>query len=138
MKALFSLIIIAISSTVLAQHPNDITGLWLVQSEDAYIRIYEIENKFFGKIAWLEEPYGKDGETKTDADGTPLLEMEIMQNFKFDDGEWVDGTVYDAENGKTYYGSIEMENSNTLNLRGSLDSFGLLGRTETWTRLDEK
>ena len=64
--------------------------------------------------------------------------MELMKGFVFEDDEWVDGTVYDAETGKTYYGSMELENSNTLNLRGSLDSFGLIGRTETWTRVNER
>jgi uncharacterized protein (DUF2147 family) len=137
MRSLFILGLLLLSTTLYAQNADDILGLWLVQDQDAYIRIYEEDNSYFGKVTWIEQPYDKNGEPVTDPDGKPILEMDVMKDFVFEDDEWVDGTIYDAEFGKTYYGSIEMEDFNTLKLRGSLDSFGLLGRNETWTRLDE-
>ena len=138
MKAYLILGFAILSSTLFAQQPDDITGLWLVEDKDAYIRIYAENDKYFGKVTWIEEPYDEDGNPQTDPDGEPVLEMEIMKNFKFEEGEWVDGTIYDAQEGKTYYGSIEMKDTDTLELRGSVDSFGILGRTETWTRIQEK
>jgi uncharacterized protein (DUF2147 family) len=138
MKPLLSICFFLLFSPLVAQNADDVLGLWLVQDKDAYIRIYEKDGKYFGKVTWIAEPYDENGNPVSDSDGNPILEMEIMKGFVFEDNEWVDGTVYDAEMGKTYYGSMEMENNNTLNLRGSLDSFGLIGRTETWTRLEER
>ncbi|MFT4771755.1 MAG: hypothetical protein ACJAZC_000301 [Cryomorphaceae bacterium] len=138
MKSLFSLGLVLLSTTLFAQNADDVIGLWLVQDRDAYVRIYEEDGSYFGKVNWLEEPYNKNGNPITDPDGKPIFEMVIMKDFVFEDEEWVDGTVYDAELGKTYYGSMELDDYNTLKLRGSLDSFGLLGRNETWTRLDER
>ncbi len=138
MKSLLSFCFLLLFSPLFAQNADDVLGLWLVQDKDAYIRIYERDGKYFGRVTWIEEPYDENGKPVTDPDGNPIFEMEIMKDFVFEDDEWVDGTVYDAELGKTYYGSMELENYDTLNLRGSLDSFGLFGRTETWTRLEER
>ncbi|MGB6037350.1 MAG: DUF2147 domain-containing protein [Cryomorphaceae bacterium] len=138
MKSLLSVCFLLSFCPLFAQNADDIQGLWLVEDKDAYIRIYEKRGKYFGKVTWIEEPYDENGKPVTDPEGNPILEMEIMKDFVFEEDEWVDGTVYDAETGKTYYGSMELENHNTLNLRGSLDSFGLIGRSETWTRLKER
>jgi len=138
MKSLLSLGLVLLSTTLFAQNADDVLGLWLVQDKDAYVRIYEEDGSYFGKVTWLEEPYNENGNPITDPDGKPILEMVIMKDFVFEDEEWVDGTVYDAELGKTYYGSMELDDYNTLKLRGSIDSFGLLGRNESWTRLDER
>ncbi|HKK39776.1 MAG TPA: DUF2147 domain-containing protein [Cryomorphaceae bacterium] len=138
MKSLLIFGLTLLSTGLWAQKADDIVGLWLVESKDAYIRIFEKNDLYFGKVTWIEEPYDEEGKPRTDPDGEPVLDMEIMKNFEFDGEEWIDGTVYDAKEGKTYYGSIEMEDKNTLKLRGSVDSFGILGRTETWTRLEEK
>jgi uncharacterized protein (DUF2147 family) len=61
--------------------------------------------------------------------------MLNLKNFVFEDGEWVDGTIYDPKTGNTYYSTIEMVNENKLEVRGSLDPFGLIGRTDTWVRM---
>ena len=138
MKILLSISFLFALTGLMAQSADDIVGLWLVENEDAYIRIYERGGEYFGKVAWLEEPYDEEGNPQTDDKGDEVFGMEIMKNFEFDEDEWNDGTIYDAQTGKTYHGSIEMEDRNTLNLRGSVDSFGLIGRTESWTRLEER
>jgi uncharacterized protein (DUF2147 family) len=102
MRSLFSLGLLLLSTTLYAQNADDILGLWLVQDQDAYIRIYEEDNSYFGKVTWIEQPYDKNGEPVTDPDGKPILEMDVMKDFVFEDDEWVDGTIYDAEFGKTY------------------------------------
>lgn len=120
------------------QNPNAIEGVWMVESEDAYIKIFEDDGKFFGRVTWLKEPYDENGDPITDDDGNPIQDMVIMKDFIYEDGKWVDGTLYDAEEGKTYYGSMELDGREKLKLRGSLDSFGLIGRTETWTRMNQR
>jgi len=138
MKPVILLSFTFLSTTLLAQKADDILGTWLTEDKTAYIKIFEKDNEYFGKVTWLEEPYDEDGNPTTDPDGKPVLHMVIIKNFVFEDDEWVDGTVYDAKSGKTYYGSMELDGINELDLRGSLDSFGLMGRTETWMRIEEK
>ena len=138
MKPFILLSFTFLSTTLLAQKADDILGTWLTEDKTAYIKIFEKDNEYFGKVTWLEEPYDEDGNPTTDPDGKPVLHMVIIKNFVFEDDEWVDGTVYDAKSGKTYYGSMELDGINELDLRGSLDSFGLMGRTETWMRIEEK
>jgi len=135
MKSTFIILLSTLSFLGKSQTPHDVNGLWLVASGDAHVEVYERSGKYYGKITWLKEPYDKEGRPQKDPEGRDILFMEIMKDFVFEEDEWVDGSVYDAETGKTYHGTMELEGSNKLKLRGSIDSFGLLGRTETWTRV---
>jgi uncharacterized protein (DUF2147 family) len=116
---------------------SDIIGVWMPSEGTAYVKIFKEKgkDKFHGKIVWLKEPNDEEGKPKTDPDGNPTLNMLNLRNFVFEDEEWVDGTIYDPKSGNTYYCTIEMLNKNKLEVRGSLDPFGLVGRTDTWVRM---
>ena len=59
----------------------------------------------------------------------------IVKGMKYEDGKLVGGKVYDPESGNTYYCTIKYDAAaKALNLRGSLDKRGLLGRTQTWLK----
>ncbi len=92
---------------------------------------------FSGKIIWLKEPL-VDGKPRLDENGNKVMGLQILNDFIFEDDEWVDGTIYDPESGKTYYCTISLENQNKIKVRGSLDPMGWLGRTETWIRNTSK
>ena len=64
-----------------------------------------------------------------------ILTNYNLRNFIFEDDEWTDGTIYDPKSGNTYYCTIEMAHKNKLEVRGSLDPFGLVGRSDTWVRM---
>ena len=67
-----------------------------------------------------------------DLKSRPLVGMELLSDFEFDDDEWEDGEIYDPESGKTY--SCEMTlDGNTLNVRGYI-GVSWVGRTTEWTR----
>ena len=59
------------------QNPNAIEGVWMVESEDAYIKIFEDDGKFFGRVTWLKEPYDENGDPITDDEGNPIQDMEF-------------------------------------------------------------
>ncbi|MFS4418479.1 DUF2147 domain-containing protein [Maribacter sp. 2307ULW6-5] len=122
------------------KNPGDIVGVWMPSEGTAYIKIFKEKGKekYHGKIVWLKEPNDEAGKPKTDPDGKAILNMLNLRDFVFEDGEWVDGTIYDPKTGNTYYSSIEMVNKNKLEVRGSLDPFGLVGRTDTWVRMKTK
>ena len=59
----------------------------------------------------------------------------IVKGMKYEDGKLVDGKIYDPESGNTYYCTIKYDAAaKALNLRGSLDKRGLLGRSQTWLK----
>ncbi|KPM33138.1 Hypothetical protein I595_40 [Croceitalea dokdonensis DOKDO 023] len=130
----------ALSSLLMAQEAKDIIGIWMPSEGTSYIRIFKEKGKekYHGKIVWLKEPNDESGNPKTDPDGKPILNMINLKNFVFEDKEWVDGTIYDPKSGNTYYCTIEMADGNKLEVRGSLDPFGLVGRTDTWVRMKTK
>ena len=119
---------------------TDIVGVWMPSEGTSYIRIFKEKGKekFHGKVVWLKEPNDEDGKPKTDPDGKPILNMLNLKNFVFEDDEWTDGTIYDPKSGNKYYCTIEMTSKNKLEVRGSLDPFGLVGRTDTWVRMKTK
>lgn len=137
--ALFSLTTAFNADTDLyaAREANDIVGVWMPSEGTAYVKIFKEKGKekYHGKIVWLKEPNGEDGKPKTDPDGKPTLNMLNLRDFIFEDDEWVDGTIYDPKSGNTYYSTIEMKSKNKLEVRGSVDPFGLVGRTDTWVRM---
>ena len=139
------LALILVLSTAFAVSPaldknveaNDIVGLWMPSEGTAYVKIFKEKGKekYHGRIVWLKEPNDENGNPKTDPEGKAILNMLNLRDFIFEDGEWVDGTIYDPKTGNTYYCTIEMLNENKLEVRGSLDPFGLVGRTDTWVRM---
>ena len=116
---------------------GDIVGIWKPSEGTAYVKIFKEKGKdvYHGKIVWLREPNDENGNPKTDPNGKPIMNMINLRDFVFDEDEWVDGTIYDPKIGSTYYCAIEMLNNNKLEVRGSLDPFGLVGRTDTWVRM---
>ncbi len=123
-----------------ATSANDIVGVWMPSEGTSYIKIFKEKDKerYHGKIVWLKEPNDEKGNPKTDPEGKAMLNMLNLRNFVFEDGEWSDGTIYDPKSGSTYYCTIEMKNMDKLEVRGSVDPFGLVGRTDTWVRMKGK
>ncbi len=147
----FALSLMTFSSAT-AQKGSDadkLTGLWLPSNGKARIQIYRgaKTGRFFGRIVWLREPNNPEtGEPRTDVNNPdedkrnkPLLGYVMLRGFEYDEeeGEWVDGTIYDPNNGSTYDCVIKMPNKNTIKVKGYIGT-PLFGREDTWTRLKTK
>lgn len=113
---------------------DGILGEWMAPTKDGRILIYKNNDKFFGKITWGTGGSGTDDNNPDPKlRGRKVIGMEILKDFVFDDDEWVDGTIYDPREGKTYSCKLSLDDKNTLNIRGYI-GISLFGRTETWTR----
>jgi uncharacterized protein (DUF2147 family) len=140
-KASLFIVLFVLSVQVFAQKKDDILGKWLNPSGEGQIEIYKRGDKFFGKLAWIKEPNDERGKPKTDEKNPteslrnkPLLGLEILKNFVFDDGKWIDGTIYDPKSGKTYSCKISLKDANQLSIRGFI-GVSLIGRTEVFKRV---
>lgn len=125
---------------------DEIIGVWLVQDKDAQVRIYRATNgKYYGKVYWLKEPNNDEGKPRVDINNpdesmrnTPIMGKVIMKDFSYDpeEKEWVDGTIYQSQTGKTYTGYMEMNDDGTLYMKGFVMGMRFLGKSNIWTRVD--
>ncbi|HVS03730.1 MAG TPA: DUF2147 domain-containing protein, partial [Thermoanaerobaculia bacterium] len=65
----------------------------------------------------------------------PIVGLRILVGFRYADGKWTGGTIYDPANGKTYKAQMTLKGPDTLDVRGYV-GITLFGRTTTWKRVD--
>ncbi len=92
----------------------------------------------YGKITWLKKPNDARGKPFTDTENPdkskrnqPFIGLIILKNFEYKDNEWINGTIYDPESGKTYTCTIWLSDKSTLKVRGY---WGIFHETQTWTK----
>lgn len=129
------------SPLLMAQSADDILGEWLTQEDKARIEIYKEKGKYSGKIVWLKDGKNPDGSPALDTENPdkslrdrPILGLNLIEGFTFEDDEWVDGEIYDPETGKTYECKMELK-GDKLKVRGFI-GISMFGRTVTWTRVE--
>ena len=143
MKKIFVILsLISFSSFSLAEKfsADDVLGFWLTKEERAVIQIYKNGDKYEGKLVWLIDVHTGKKEIVLD-DKNPDQELQKrslqglvnLRGFKFDEGEWVDGEIYDPKKGKTYSAKMKLKNQNELHLRGYI-GIPMFGRTSEWKR----
>lgn len=134
-----------------------VLGVWeTAHTENGYshVEIYETDGEFKGHIIWLSNPLypeddeeGMGGQPRVDRNNPddsrrndPIIGLELMHSFEFDpdDGKWVDGRIYDPENGKTYRCKMTLKDAETLEIFGYIKVvFAKIGRNTTWIRVHE-
>jgi len=116
---------------------DDIIGTWLTEIKDAKVEVYKKGATYYGRVVWIAEPLDDKGKPVVDKENPnpnlkkrPILNMDILIGFVFDnDGEW-DGKIYDPKDGKSYTCKLWIEGT-TLKVRGYL---GWLYDTKTWSK----
>lgn len=116
-----------------------VEGVWINGDGDGYIEIRREGDELTGTILG-----GPDGSNRLDEKNPDpalrsrrLTGLQIMQGLKADGpSKWSGGTIYDPNNGKTYGCTVELENDDTLKVRGYI-GVSLFGRTDRWTRKPE-
>ena len=132
-------ILLGASAPALAADP---LGKWLTQENKATVTIAHCGDALCGTIVALKEPNDPaTGKPKTDINNPdaakrsrPVIGVQIVFDMKPSGtaDKW-DGQVYNAEDGKTYTGSITLTSASTLDLKGCALA-GLICKTQTWNR----
>jgi uncharacterized protein (DUF2147 family) len=140
-KILCFLLITFITVHAFADGPDDILGIWSNHSEKGHIQIYKQNGKYYGKLIWLKQPNDERGVPKVDKNNPdlkvrskPLLGLIMLNDFKYNDGEWADGKIYNPNDGKEYKAYMKLNDHQTLNVRGYI-GFSWIGKTETFHRI---
>lgn len=143
-KILFSTFLFVCFSAF-AQHPEDVTGIWLNQSGEGKIKVFKVNDLLFGNLIWLKNPNQENGKPKIDSKNPDpsktnrkLQGLLILTGFHWDTQHqhWNDGEIYDPKSGKTYKCSLTLKNKDELHIRGYI-GISLIGRTEVWTRVQQ-
>ncbi|RYG12893.1 MAG: DUF2147 domain-containing protein [Chitinophagaceae bacterium] len=140
-KIAFILFLTFCMGTAFAQNKDAVVGKWLSASGEGQIEIYKRADKYFGKLSWIKEPNDENGKPKVDSKNPnpslkakPILGLELLKDFIFEDGKWTDGTIYDPKTGKTYSCNLTLKENGQLTIRGYI-GISLIGRSETWKRV---
>ena len=122
-----------------AARADEVEGIWLTAAGDAKIRISSCGKALCGIIVWLKAPIDPaTGKPQIDDKNTnkalaqrPIVGINIFNAMRsVADKKW-SGTIYNADDGKTYESSVTLVSSGTLNVRGCM---GSLCAGEDWTR----
>lgn len=100
------------------------------------IELYVEQGKLYGRVLRLLLPKDQGKKCvncKGKDQNKPIEGLLIVRGLSRDDTAWTDGKIMDPANGKSYDCTIQLEDPNTLNVRGFL-GFSFLGRTQVWKR----
>ncbi|HMR69192.1 MAG TPA: DUF2147 domain-containing protein [Rubrivivax sp.] len=143
-KLIAAAALLAAAGTAFAQATP--VGLWKTiddetKAEKSYVRISEADGVLSGRIEKLLDPKKQDSKCDKCTDSRkdqPVLGMTILEGVKKDgdDNTWAGGTILDPNNGKVY--KVQMspkDGGKALDVRGYI-GMPLLGRTQTWLRVE--
>jgi uncharacterized protein (DUF2147 family) len=61
-----------------------------------------------------------------------------MWGFKKDGDKWAKGKIVDSGKGDVYWASVKViDGGNSVEMRGSIDRWGMAGKTQVWKRSNE-
>lgn len=118
---------------------DSLVGKWWFPKKNGKMEIYREGDKFLGKVISYEKPEQLDDNNPDESlRSRKFVGILMMQDFVYDadDAQWTDGTIYDADSGKTYSCNMWYKDGDpqVLNVRGYV-GISILGRTEIFTRV---
>ena len=137
----FVVLIILAGSGFNYSNADAILGVWANGSNKGHIQLYKQDGKYYGKIIWLKQPNDETGKPKVDKNNPDenfrskrLLGLVMLRDFRYKDGEWTDGKIYNPDDGKEYNCNMKLKDPATLAVRGYI-GISLLGKTEKFIRV---
>jgi len=149
MRRLILLLLLLTGPALADRPPSTPVGLWETpesKAGKAHVQIEPCAGKLCGRIVWLELPNDKDGQPRTDRRNTdaalrgrPILGLPLLSDFVPDPeraDRWIDGRIYNPEDGEIYRCTMTLGPNGTLDVRGYL-GVPLLGKSQTWKRVEK-
>ncbi len=122
--------------------PDAAFGDWMTQTGDGKVRVGPCASNpalACGTIIWFKPPPDAPSGPPHDANnpdpalrGRPILGISVVRDFhRAEPGRWVDGKIYDPNDGKTYRSKMSIAADGALKVAGCVLVFC---REQTWTR----
>lgn len=110
------------AAAVAASEP---TGIWRMDSGKVTIEVAACGNSYCGKIVGLDKPLNKRGKPKRDKENPdkalrkrPVIGLTIISDMKRTGDDSWKGTIYNADDGKTYDSKMKLESENVMIVKG--------------------
>ncbi|MDB5246747.1 MAG: peptide protein [Segetibacter sp.] len=139
--ALFVGLIFFVSVGFRGNSADEILGVWANETNKGHLQLYKQNGKYYGKIVWLNQPNDETGKPKVDKNNPDdkvrkerLLGLVMLKDFRYENGEWTDGKIYNPDDGKEYQCNMKLKDSKTLSVRGYI-GISLFGKTQKFTRI---
>jgi uncharacterized protein (DUF2147 family) len=121
--------------------PESILGEWVTEAQEnrppGRIKfVHAQDGTYLGIVSWAARPQKDVNNKDPKLRDRPVLGMVIMWHLRYDDGEYVDGYVYNPEDGGTYRMKAEVLSPASLRIRGYL-GISLFGENQTWSRYQQ-
>jgi uncharacterized protein (DUF2147 family) len=119
------------------------TGVWLHANQRFQIEIAACGvDLLCAKIVWFRAPNDAQGMPRVDVKNAdpalrsrPLLGLTVLRGLhRTGDNSWVDGKVYNPDDGTDYQATMSLGKDGALRIRAYV-MLPLLGKTLTWTRI---
>lgn len=110
-------------------------GVWLRANKESKISIEQCGKAYCGTVVWLnkERRGAKDkNNPNPDLQNRPIVGLQIFSDMISSGTNTYKGTLYNAEDGKTYSGGLTVVDDNTLTLRGCV--LRIFCKSDTWSR----
>lgn len=144
MRFLLSIMIVItflMSTDLWAEARANPTGLWQTFDEagrlQSTVSVEIKDEKLFGYVRSLHQQPEENPVCEACEGawrGKPVIGMEVINGLTLKKGVWQKGTIFDPESGKSYRGSVWLEDE-TLFVRGHV---GFLYQTRSWQRVPEQ
>jgi uncharacterized protein (DUF2147 family) len=114
--------------------PGAILGRWWTEGKSAIVEfVQQKDGTYTGILRWGAKPE-KDVKNKDPKlRDRQVIGIVLMWHLRYEGGEYVDGYVYNPEDGDTYRMKAELPSPDSLRIRGYL-GISLFGQSQTWTR----
>lgn len=127
-------------TTISAQtKADDIIGIWEFKDKTSKMEIYKDGSKYYGKLLYGTQMMNEDGTSKKDVNNpNPKLKNQdiigstYIIDLEFDDDEWSNGKVYNANSGKYWDCYIKLKKGK-LHFTGYMGA-RFLGKTYVYKR----
>lgn len=130
--------ILAVLAGAAALAPDSAIGTWKTETRNGIVEIQRCGASICGRLVSsdllrsnpdLRDTKNSDAKLRA----RPLKGLVLLRGFKIDDGAWTGGTIYNADDGKTYKATVTPLSPTQLKVRGCV--FVPLCKTQTWTRV---
>jgi uncharacterized protein (DUF2147 family) len=124
-KSEIVMLFVSFTSLTAQNNQDAIIGTWETEAKDAKMEIFKSDDNYFGKLLWGNKVVETDGKTSKKDTKNPdaklrtrnIIGIVNLTGLKFDDGDYLDGQIYDPPSGKTYDCKAWLKNGK-LHLRG--------------------
>lgn len=120
-----------------AHAQESIEGIWLTEEGNSKIEIYHRDDKYFGKIVWLDPSTDKNGNPVIDRNNPnrnlrnrQLMGIDMLEDIKYQSGKWY-GKIYAPKRGLKMDVVLAAPGMDKLELNISYKGFT---RQQIWTR----